>query len=607
MKKALAVVMIAAFMLGSAPATFAAPVSVEQAAPSADVSYEVLGGDTLWSIAVKFGVSVSAIKEKNGLTSDFINPGQILIIPGVSGPANGASPAPAPATTTTTTTGAATTYTVKPGDTLWNIAFIHGVTVQQVRDANGLTSNIIYTGNVLNIPGATTTTVNNPAPAAAPATTTTTTASGTHTVSANDTLWSIAVNNGTSVNAIKEANGLTNNIIFVGQELIIPGKTVQVPVAAAPAAPAPAPAQPTPDLGPSPMPPAALTAQAAALGVPAAPPTAVPQQAQPTSAPVAAAPAPPASAAVAGFNLGGQLEGWMDDEAKNALNRSGMTWVKHQVRWHPGKNAQDEAGRLAATKAAGFKVLLSTLGHASDAKPEHFDEYARFVADLASMGADAIEIWNEMNLPREWQEGEISPVTYTEMLRKSYVAIKAANPNTMVVSGALAPTGFFGSRSGPNGYDDLPYTQEMVAAGALNYMDCMGIHYNEGIISPTQATGDPRGGHYTRYYRGMIDTYWNAMSGQRPLCMTELGYLTGEGFGGIPAGFAWASNTTLAQHAQWLAEAVQISANEGKMRLFIVWNVDITHWSDDPQAGFAMIRPDGSCPACASIGAVMGK
>ncbi len=603
MKRALIVALMAAFLFSSAPVTtFAAPASAELAAPNADVSYEVLGGDTLWSIAVKFGVSVSSIKQANGLTSDFINPGQILVIPGVSGPSSGAAPAAAPAAAvTTTTTTPAGTYTVKPGDTLWNIAFTHGVTVQAVRDANGLTSNIIYTGNVLNIPGGTTTTTT-AAPAAAPVTTTTTTtAAGSYTVKANDTLWSIAFNNGTTVSAIQQANGLTNNIIFIGQTLTIPGLTVEVPVAQAGPTAAPV-VQPTPNLGPSPMPPAALTAQAAALGVPAAQPTAVP-----AAAPTAAPSAPVASNIPSGFNLGGQLEGHMNDQAKDALNRSGMTWVKHQVRWHPGKSAQDEAGRLAATKAAGFKVLLSTLGHASDAKPEHFAEYARFVGELAKMGADAIEIWNEMNLPREWQEGQIDPVQYTEMLRQSYATIKASNPNTIVVSGALAPTGFFGSRSGPNGYDDLPYTQGMVAAGALNYMDCMGIHYNEGIISPTLASGDPRGSHYTRYYRGMIDTYWSVIGGQRPLCMTEIGYLTGEGYGGIPAGFAWASNTTLAQHAQWSAEAVQLAASEGKTLLHIVWNVDIKHWSDDPQAGFAMIRPDGSCPACASIGAVMGR
>jgi hypothetical protein len=139
-------------------------------------------------------------------------------------------------------------------------------------------------------------------------------------------------------------------------------------------------------------------------------------------------------------------------------------------------------------------------------------------------------------------------------------------------------------------------------------MDCIGVHYNEGIISPTQTSGDPRGSgdHYTRYFWGMLNTYWNAFGGSRPVCFTELGYLTGEGYGGLPGGFSWASNVTLAQHAQWLAEAASLSGNSGKVRMMIIFNVDIEHFGADPQAGFAMLRPGGACPSCDALHNVMG-
>ena len=103
----------------------------------------------------------------------------------------------------------------------------------------------------------------------------------------------------------------------------------------------------------------------------------------------------------------------------------------------------------------------------------------------------------------------------------------------------------------------------------------------------------------------MVDTYWNAFGGTRPLCFTELGYLTGEGYGGLPGGFAWAGETSLAEHAQWLAEAASLAGNSGKVRLMIVWNVDFTVYGGDPQAGYAIIRPGGGCPACSALGAVM--
>jgi hypothetical protein len=61
------------------------------------------------------------------------------------------------------------------------------------------------------------------------------------------------------------------------------------------------------------------------------------------------------------------------------------------------------------------------------------------------------------------------------------------------------------------------------------------------------------------------------------------------------------------QHAQWLAEAVSLGANSGKVRMIIIFNVDFTQWGDDPQAGYAMIRPGGGCPSCATLGSVMGR
>jgi hypothetical protein len=57
----------------------------------------------------------------------------------------------------------------------------------------------------------------------------------------------------------------------------------------------------------------------------------------------------------------------------------------------------------------------------------------------------------------------------------------------------------------------------------------------------------------------------------------------------------------LQQHAQWLGEAVGIARSQGNVRLMIVFNVDFTTYTDDPQAGYAIIREDGSCPACGAI------
>lgn len=311
---------------------------------------------------------------------------------------------------------------------------------------------------------------------------------------------------------------------------------------------------------------------------------------------------PPAPAPVANgsFELGGQTHGFANP---TLMSYAGMNWVKFQHKWGSGDSPDAVAGRIQQAHANGFKVLLSIPG--ADHSSINYSAYVSFLAGVAALGPDAIEVWNEMNIDREWPNGQIDPVAYTNnMLKPAYQAIKAANPNVMVISGAPAPTGFFGGCGG-GGCDDGLYVAGMASAGAASYMDCIGIHYNEGIIPPSQQSGDPRSEHYTRYFWGMVNAYYNAFGGARKLCFTELGYLSGQDYGGLPAGFAWAGNTTIAQHAGWLAEATSLAANSGKTRLVIVFNVDFVTFNSDPQAGYAMIRKDGSCPACETLRQVM--
>lgn len=315
-------------------------------------------------------------------------------------------------------------------------------------------------------------------------------------------------------------------------------------------------------------------------------------------------PPPPVSAPPvtnASFELGGQTHTFANPQI---MSIAGMNWVKFQQKWGPGANPADLAGRINNAHGAGFKVLLSIPG--ADAYPDSiaFGEYVQYLAGVAALGPDAIEVWNEENIDFEWPAGQIDPASYVNnMLAPAYNAIKSANGNVMVISGAPAPTGF---DNGTNAWSDSRYIAGMAAAGAAGYMDCVGVHYNAGATSPSQTTGHPAGSdHYSWYFWPTLNLYANTFG--KPVCFTELGYLSGQDYGGVPERFGWASNTTVAQHAAWLAEAASLAASSGKVRLMIIFNVDFTQWGDDPQAGYAMIRKDGSCPACQTLGQVMGR
>jgi LysM repeat protein len=501
--------------------------------------------------------------------------GQVLCIPAAGSPITATRPS------SPTTTGPQPNpgpYTVQPGDNLYRIALRFGTTIAAIQAANKLTTAVVRVGQVLVIPGGSGGSPSTPPPTTRPGTTAITPPTsggpipGTYTVQSGDNLYRIALRFGTTIAAIQQLNGLASPVIRVGQVLRIPGGS-----------------------GGSPSTPPPTATRAPTSGAPAPTPT--------------RATAPPVSGSTpGGFELGGQVAGFSDDAAAK-MKHAGMFWVKRQVRWGPSSNASDHFGLISDAHNRGFKVLLSVLGDPQHATAGNFPAYATFVGELAGAGADGIEVWNEMNIDREWPAGQISPSNYVPMLQQAYNAIKSRNSSTLVVSGAPAPTGFYGG-CGLNGCDDKPYIEGLVAAGGLNYLDCLGIHYNEGVVPPTQSSGDPRGNpnHYTRYYQTMVDTYFNAAGGRKKLCFTELGYLSGQEWGSLPGGFLWKPpyNLTVSEHAQYLADAARLSRDQGKVRMMIVFNMDLTTFGSDPQAGYAMIRPGGSCPACDTLRTITG-
>lgn len=158
------------------------------------IRYTVQRGDSLWKIANQYGVSVDDIIEANNLSGTTLSIGQQLIIPT-------SSSEPTPPSEEENTTQL---YVVKSGDSLYSIARAFGTTVSDLRKINNLTTDILQIGQLLKIPGKDS---NNET---------------IYYVKSGDSLWKIANQFGTTVDAIINRNNLTTNLLQIGQQLIIP-------------------------------------------------------------------------------------------------------------------------------------------------------------------------------------------------------------------------------------------------------------------------------------------------------------------------------------------------------------------------------------------------
>ena len=158
----------------------------ESSTPQNENTYTVKAGDSLWNIAQRYNTTVDTLKSLNGLTSNNLSIGQVLKLPGA-----------------TNVPVDSNTYTVKSGDSLWLIAGRYGTTVSELKRLNNLTSDNLSVGQVLKVPSSETN------------------SSNIYTVKSGDSLWNIAQRYNTTVNALKSLNGLTSNNLSIGQKLRI--------------------------------------------------------------------------------------------------------------------------------------------------------------------------------------------------------------------------------------------------------------------------------------------------------------------------------------------------------------------------------------------------
>jgi hypothetical protein len=315
------------------------------------------------------------------------------------------------------------------------------------------------------------------------------------------------------------------------------------------------------------------------------------------------------------FGYGVQVNGLiLPDYTADMATQVRANWIKQQLRWGvygekgPNESDIDWTGYdqiINAANARGLKVMLSivtapewsrTGQEGIHGPPNDLNAYANFLGQVAARykgKIHAIEVWNEQNLSREWTVSpqQLSAARYVEMLRLAYNAIKAQDPNVIVISGALSPTGW---DDGVQATDDFKYLQQMIDAGLLDVADCVGAHHNGYNIGPSvsaqtalqhpkAATAQFKGPftphtnglpHHSWFFYDTLQTYAKMVAGRKPLCVTEFGWATSEGYPGAPQGFEFALDNTLQEQADYIVEAFTLMPQWGFVKLAFLWNLD---------------------------------
>ena len=158
------------------------------------INYTVKSGDTLYGISNQFGVSVVELANLNNVTASTLKVGQVLIIPTNSG----------------TNPNNLFLYTVVSGDSLYKIARKYNTTVDEIVKLNNLKSTSLKIGDVLRIPEMYTPESQMIMPSYI-----------NYTVKKGDNLYSIARSYNIDINVLKKDNGLTSNLLNIGEVLRI--------------------------------------------------------------------------------------------------------------------------------------------------------------------------------------------------------------------------------------------------------------------------------------------------------------------------------------------------------------------------------------------------
>jgi len=319
----------------------------------------------------------------------------------------------------------------------------------------------------------------------------------------------------------------------------------------------------------------------------------------------------------------------------NMINDLNYTWIKQQVEWKDTEDPKgvyffDEIDRIVnAARQHNVNVMLSivkaptweTGGYNGLPKdPRDLQDFMTALAAHFQGRVGAYEIWNEQNLTGE--TGDVNPGRYVEVLKAGYLGVKAGDPNAIVVSGALAPTGINdpqGTRApGAQGaMSDPLFLEQMYQYNngeVRKYFDVLGSHpygfnnppdtkwpdnpnMNPSFpVNPQKGVPDYYNLSDSFYFRrieeqrAIMEKYGD---GQKQMWLTEYGWCSDN----RPDGYGECKYNTLDQQGQYIVGAIQRAKQYYPwMGVMFLWNLNFSTfqaWFTGP-SHFSIINPDWS-------------
>ncbi|MFO7540250.1 MAG: cellulase family glycosylhydrolase [Chloroflexota bacterium] len=325
---------------------------------------------------------------------------------------------------------------------------------------------------------------------------------------------------------------------------------------------------------------------------------------------------------------------WRPDIAQRDLQlvqAMGFSWVKQKFSWRDIEGAvkgQYDWYRpdliVELTEAAGLELVIrldqqplwsvETLppeqitAHQPPVDYQDFGDFCGAVADRFQGRIAAYQVWNEPNLSREWGEQSPDPVAYTELLRVCYEAIKTADPQAIVISAGLAPTGTQPPLAMPN----MDFLQGMYDAGAAAYFDVLGVHAPGYSAPPDLPPGDAEvpvygGGRWFafRHVEDMRAIMVANGDGHKQVAILEMGWITDEDRGVVDGrslqefheSYAWHAVDEQTQ-ADYLVGAYQYAREHWQPWIGLMATIYIADYDWTPeqheQWWWAIVLPDGT-------------